>query len=313
MMMKISAIIPVLNRDELVKDAIESALCQTLAPVEVIVVDDGSTDNSSRVAASYGDRVRLFRLERSGPGAARNRAAQEATGDWLAFLDSDDVWLADKLALQAEYLESHPEIDFLHTDGWLVKGDHIPVLDHADTYFQGKDPAQGDDVLARFLKTPIMTPTVMVRRQIFLDLGGFDPKRRYNEDVDFFIRLMALGHQVGYLAKPLAVIRDLTMGEGLPRVEGTSSAAQVLEQNYKRFPKLRRLLKPYTFSAYYIAGLYALRKFDVVTARSHFLRSYRFGRPGRRMPLYLLLLWVGGERGMDYVRNALWPQISKLR
>ena len=98
--MKISVVIPVYNREETLAHAIESALSQTLKPHEVVVIDDGSSDKSAEVAEGFGDIVRVIRQENAGAAIARNVGIRHAVGDWIAFLDSDDVWDRDKLKLQ---------------------------------------------------------------------------------------------------------------------------------------------------------------------------------------------------------------------
>jgi glycosyltransferase involved in cell wall biosynthesis len=120
-MHSISVIIPAYNREAYVADAIESALRQTLPPGEVIVVNDGSTDRTAEIARSYGEKVRCISQENLGCGAARNTGLNEARGNLIAFLDSDDIWLDQKLEVQSAYLADHPETDmvFCHMKPFL--------------------------------------------------------------------------------------------------------------------------------------------------------------------------------------------------
>ncbi len=104
----ISVVIPCYNAAHFLRATIESILQQTRPATEVIVVDDGSTDDSARIAASFGPPVRVIRQENQGESAARNRGIEAATGDWVAFLDADDLWLPTKLARQAEVIRSAP-------------------------------------------------------------------------------------------------------------------------------------------------------------------------------------------------------------
>ena len=99
----VSVIIPAYNADKHVERAIDSALAQTLQPVEILVIDDGSRDRTAEFASRFPSPVRLIRQENGGPATARNRGAREATGDWLALLDADDWWFPDKLRIQLAF------------------------------------------------------------------------------------------------------------------------------------------------------------------------------------------------------------------
>ena len=111
---RISVVIPVFNGERFLAEAIQSALSQTLSPCEILVIDDGSTDGSAYLAESFGPPVRVLRQENQGEAAARNRGIESAMGDWVAFLDCDDVWKPEKLSLQAAYFTS--DVDCVHTN-----------------------------------------------------------------------------------------------------------------------------------------------------------------------------------------------------
>jgi glycosyltransferase involved in cell wall biosynthesis len=112
----VSVIIPTYNGARWLKDTLRSVLCQTYARKDVIVVDDGSTDDTPTLLRGYGSAVRVIRHLQNGIGAARNAGLRAAMGDYLAFLDHDDLWRADKLAVQVKYLEEHPDVALLHAD-----------------------------------------------------------------------------------------------------------------------------------------------------------------------------------------------------
>jgi glycosyltransferase involved in cell wall biosynthesis len=106
---RVSVVVPTFNRAELIQETIESVLRQTTPAHEIIVVDDGSTDSTCAVVRAYGDRVVLLSDDHRSAAAARNRGLARATGDWIAFLDSDDIWTPTKLEKQLEYLDRHPQ------------------------------------------------------------------------------------------------------------------------------------------------------------------------------------------------------------
>jgi len=128
-MQSVSVIIPTHNRAHLVSDAINSVLDQnaTNCTLEIIVVDDGSTDDTRQVVSSFGESVKYVYQKNQGAGAARNRGIDEATGDWISFLDSDDRWLPDKLSLQFKVLESFPEYKAIHSNFYTTHNGQIII------------------------------------------------------------------------------------------------------------------------------------------------------------------------------------------
>jgi glycosyltransferase involved in cell wall biosynthesis len=111
----VSVVIPVFNAEKYLRQAISSALDQTLPPHEIIIVDDGSTDSSREIASSFGPAVICLSQQHQGPSAARNLATARSSGDWIAFLDADDYWLPDKLARQAAVIEADPNVELVYT------------------------------------------------------------------------------------------------------------------------------------------------------------------------------------------------------
>lgn len=142
--MKISVTIPTFNRAHLIGHAIDSVLKQTYTNFEIVVIDDGSTDGTADVVARYGDRVRYFWQPNRGLGAARNAGLVHATGDCIAFLDSDDYWLDFKLALQASLLSRLPDVSFIFSEFEILKDDGTIVRQGSRTWL-AKD-AQWDDL-----------------------------------------------------------------------------------------------------------------------------------------------------------------------
>jgi glycosyltransferase involved in cell wall biosynthesis len=125
----VSVIIPTYNRASLVVEAIESVFRQTALPREIIVIDDGSTDDTARVLKPFEDRIMFARQENQGVGAARNRALAMANGQYLAFLDSDDIWLEFKLEMQVAIMEKNPAIGFLFSD-FLISRNDMDTMPH---------------------------------------------------------------------------------------------------------------------------------------------------------------------------------------
>jgi glycosyltransferase involved in cell wall biosynthesis len=168
----VSVIIPTYNRAAWVTEAAASVLTQKFWDYELIVVDDGSTDATLEALASFRGQVKVLRRkERRGVSAARNLGAGASRGDWLAFLDSDDLWLPDKLARQIDYLRAHPDLLICQTEEiWLRNGVRVnPPETHRKV---------GGDIFLQSLKRCSVSPSaVMVHRRLFKTMGGFPPRR----------------------------------------------------------------------------------------------------------------------------------------
>lgn len=193
-MRTISVIIPVWNRAREVCNAIDSAFAQTLPPLEVIVVDDGSTDETPEALARYGDRIRVVRQRNQGCAAARNAGIAVARGDLVAFLDSDDVWLPRKLELQAARFDDDPGLGLVHC-GVDFEGTGVRL--------DGIEGAVATEML-RLDRSVIVShsSSVMVPRRVAGEVGGFDARMRASEDWDFCYRV-ATRYRVGFVAEAL--------------------------------------------------------------------------------------------------------------
>ena len=177
----VTVIIGVYNAERYLAEAIESVLAQTHPAVEVIVVDDGSTDASGRIAEGYGVRVRCIRQENGGMAAARNRAIPEARGSYLSFLDADDRFPPDKLRNQLAVFEAEPELD-------VVYG-HV-------TEFLSPDLDDAALALLRMPEHDVPWPTpnlMLVRRESFLRVGLFSTDLKVGIGVDWYARANELG------------------------------------------------------------------------------------------------------------------------
>ena len=165
-MTKISIVIPAYNSENCLRETLESALAQTQPAYEVLVVDDGSTDRTEEIARSFGDRIRYIKQHNQGIAGARNTAIREATGDWIAFLDHDDLILPQKLEIQTAVIEANPNLvvvysafTYLYPEGKTVRVDAFPAKELW--------PA------IRY-RTPILPSTAVIRRSALQEIGGFE-------------------------------------------------------------------------------------------------------------------------------------------
>jgi glycosyltransferase involved in cell wall biosynthesis len=217
----VSVIIPTYNYGRYLGEAIESALKQTYPPLEVIVVDDGSTDGTPQVLAAFGGRVRAVHQGNAGVGAARNKGIAVARGEYIALLDSDDVWLPDKLELQMSRFAEDPSLGLVHC-GCETFDDSGQTL---SIWLGGMEGRVADEML-RFAPDVIKAcSTIVFPRRVAEEVGGFDARVTPSDDWDFCYRVAAR-YPVGYVRK--ALLRYRQHGGGLHRNVGRMEAAMQL-------------------------------------------------------------------------------------
>jgi glycosyltransferase involved in cell wall biosynthesis len=178
----VSAIIPVYNGEAFLAEAIMSILRQGYQPVEIIVVDDGSTDGTAAVAERFGEQIRYTRQQQRGPAAARNTGLGLARGDFIAFLDADDLWPPAKLRPQVDCLIQHPEVG--------VSMGCTQVLQ-----LHVRDGQRIEEVWVS-CRAMLLLSAALVRTTVFAQIGGFDEALLYGEDIDWFMRVRESGHPI---------------------------------------------------------------------------------------------------------------------
>lgn len=212
---RFSVIIPVFNGAGFIARAVESVLAQTRPAHEIIVVDDGSTDATAHVVAGIGGRVRYYRQENAGVSAARNQGVTLATGNWLAFLDADDVYYPDRLRWHAEWIMKDPELDFLTGDYDYVRPDFSRISGSMEGHACGRRALSQADQNGQVIFTacemePFVadhfgdTHTLSVPRAAFLKIGGYPTGYRVCEDVFFLVKLCAASRRIGAICRPMA-------------------------------------------------------------------------------------------------------------
>jgi glycosyltransferase involved in cell wall biosynthesis len=183
---RVSVIIPTFNRAGYIGDALRSVLSQTYKNLEVIVVDDGSTDDTERIIGTISDsRLHYKRQIKSGRSRARNRALSLARGEYIAFLDSDDLYLPGKIELQVAYLDTHPAVKMIYTSAYCIDAGGELLEEKYEATVSGMIYEK----IAFFVPVTITLPTVMVRKEIFCHVGGFDEDMDRFEDTDMWRRV----------------------------------------------------------------------------------------------------------------------------
>lgn len=212
----ISVVIAVYNGERTIARAVESVLGQTYPALQLVVVDDGSTDDTARVVRGYGERVRYIRQSNAGVSAARNAGASATSGEWLAFLDADDWYYPDRLRWHAQWIAREPGLDFLtgdyeyrRLDGTLISRS-LEITEAGKSLLRKACGAREVVMEAQDMQAFVEdhfgdTHTLTVPRHTFQRLGGYPVGLAVCEDVNFLIRLCASSSRVGVICEPMGV------------------------------------------------------------------------------------------------------------
>lgn len=219
----VSVIMPVYNGAMFLREAIESALAQDYGAIELIAIDDGSTDSTAEILGGYGDRVRYVRQENRGAAAARNAGIRAAHGEYFAFLDADDVWSSQKLRRQVAYLRAHSDI-WLVSSRWYEwkDGEARPPIDESFTQVERIVPEHSGWIYNELLLDCIVhTTTVVIDRRLVEQVGMFDESLLRGQDYDYWLR-----------ASRVTQIHKLDAALSVYRLHRNNSIARPMDRNY---------------------------------------------------------------------------------
>jgi glycosyltransferase involved in cell wall biosynthesis len=217
--MSISVVIPAYNSSRYIAETLESVLQQTLPADEVLVVDDGSTDETASIAERFGPPVRVICRSNSRVAATRNAGIQEAVSEWVGFIDADDLWDSSKLERQMEELARHPGADVCYTGRRLL-------IQNEETTQLGevvRVPPATQIRQSLFRQTSFLPSSVLIRRSTLMAVGGFDIRCAYVEDWDLWLRLLHWGAKFVDCQEPLVHYRihlDSMTSNSLSTLEG---------------------------------------------------------------------------------------------
>lgn len=220
----VTIIMPVYNRPEYISDALSSIFAQSCKEFEVIVVDDGSTEDMKAILGEYLQRVRFFRKENGGAASARNYGIERAEGEYISFLDSDDLWHQHKLDVQLKFLKCNKKVGLVCAD----------VLYHGRKGGNTKAKAEwedGDLFGSLFCNSFVCTSTVVLRRSVLDEVGFFNEQYKCAEDYDLWLRIAKVNAIGRYLA-PLATIRKHGLHLSSNKVALRTAAYEILSNHY---------------------------------------------------------------------------------
>lgn len=235
----VSVVIPSYNCGKYILEAIESILAQSYSKHEIIVVDDGSTDNTKEIIQQYiksHEKIKYFYQNNKGPGAARNIGIKKAKGEFIAFLDADDLWKKEKLTKSIEFMERN-NFDWLCTSMIKVNEEGNKVIKRIsdDSWVlnaETKEIRQLKNGLFFFSSIPVHTPTIVAKRKCFAKVGLFDERFLIGEDTDLWLRFEEAGFKGGYVDEPLTIYRynenSITKGR---KVDGLNEHAKVAKKH----------------------------------------------------------------------------------
>jgi glycosyltransferase involved in cell wall biosynthesis len=293
----VSVIIPAYNREVLIRQTLDSVLAQTYDDFQVLVADDGSTDGTLAVLRVYEqthpDRIRVLPATDGNRGAATtvNRLLDEATGEFIAYLDSDDYWLPDKLAKQVAYMRAHPDVVYSFHDVEYIDGETLRSMGMvSEIVGRGRGRLRGGDVRATLdPKLAMSSPSVMVRRDA-VGSTRRDTRFRVSEDLLWDVDILAKGGKLGAINEVLAVYRKHANNisrSGYFATRGTEEMLMLLAVVEARYPYLSGATRPYRRKTLITAITQAVAARDNGTARTIALNSVRSGLGIRPLGIYL--------------------------
>jgi len=293
--MRISVVIPTYNYAHYLAYALDSVLTQTRPPDEIIVVDDGSTDNTRDVLARYEHRIRYVYQPNAGLSAARNTGTKLATGDWVAYLDSDDAWKPDKLLKQEEAVSRNPEAILVYTGFWYLNPD--------GSFSEGATTLAPDRLWPSLrARNPIIASTSMAQRAAVLDAGGFNETLTSCEDWDLWVRLKVRG-QFAVVPERVTIYRltPQSMSTNVRRMIDNMEAIRETSllhglRGLSRIVWTRRIRSVAHMHAAITAGGYSR-----TLEREHIIRSFVFWPSP----------WYEPRRCLVLLRNLMRPEAYK--
>jgi glycosyltransferase involved in cell wall biosynthesis len=224
----ISIIMPTYNRAEYISEALDSIKRQTFKDYEIIVIDDGSTDNTKEIVETY-KGIRYMYLDHGGIAWARNTAVKAARGKWLAFLDSDDLWVDDKLQKQVDYIKAHPDCRIVYSD--FKNFTDIPEEELTE---RQKELLRSD--ISWYL------PSALVDTRLFDEIGLFDKAKEPNDDTDWNFRLKFYRVDMGHCIHEVLYLRRVH-SSNISSTQRTFSMADMQKMAVDAYRKVRTLRK----------------------------------------------------------------------
>lgn len=237
----VSVIIPCFNSEKWLSETLSSVFNQTYTNIEVIVVDDGSIDNTKKIVLNHSKKIFYYYQKNKGPSAARNLGIKKSKGEYIAFLDSDDLWEKNKLSKQISYLENNKDVHLVFSNVTIMneKGDRLYI--HSNEV-----PSERKEIIKKFFMGQITmnTPTIVARKDSVLNIGGFDEELPLRED-HFFLMIMAHNYKLFHFKEPLVNrrVNQQSMSNSINVEKIFKLNEPFLEKSLAEFPYLSKCSK----------------------------------------------------------------------
>lgn len=265
----ISVITPVYNGEKTIRETIESVLKQTFSDFEYIIINDSSEDATLAIVESFSDpRIKVFTYPRGNPSISRNRGITHTSGEYLAFIDADDVWTSDKLETQLIALQKNPEAALAYS--WNNYIDESSHFLRPGCHFTVTENVYAQLLLINFIENG---SNVLIRKQAIAEVGDFNPNFAWGEDWDLWLRLAARYPFVAVSkVQVLYRVSANTMTQNISRMETT--CLEVMELAFERSPVPLQHLKPLALGNFY--KYLTCKALEGIPQRSNGLRAARF-------------------------------------
>lgn len=265
----ISVVIPVFNGQNTIKETVESVLCQTFQDYELIIINDGSTDSTVEVILSISDpRIKLFNYPNAGLSASRNRGVTHAKGEYISFIDADDLWTPDKLEKQLNKLQENPQAVLAYS--WT---DYIN--ESSKFLYSGSHITANGNVYEKLLLTNFLEngSNPLIRRQVLTEVGGFDESLSAAEDWDMWLKL-AIRYEFAAVPSTQILYRVSTRSMSSNVLKQERASLQVIEKAFSQAPKSLYYLKQQSFSNLYL--YLTIKSLEGNVTRSKAIVAFRY-------------------------------------
>ncbi|MUH01594.1 glycosyltransferase [Scytonema sp. UIC 10036] len=304
-MTKVTVVIPAYNAMAYLPETVDSVLKQTFSDFEVLIVNDGSTDNVVEWASQVTDpRVRLITQENQRVSVARNTGINNAQGEYIAFLDADDLWEPTKLEKQVRCLDENPEVGMVYTWTLLVDKDNNPI---GRIYASDVEGKAWNKILENDMISSGSCP--MVRRSCFDTVGLFDRTLAYAPDLDMWVRI-AFHYPIAVVKEPLLRYRQLPNSFSRNRQKMVQDLRQVIEKTFQSVPLDLLYLRNRCYASIFLGLAWLSVDDGDYKKASHFQKQavlhhsqVRFSEKYLRLSLAIAMIRLFGSQGYDGVRN----------
>ncbi|MBP0005309.1 MAG: glycosyltransferase [Cyanobacteria bacterium SBC] len=292
-MVSISVIIPVYNGEKTIRSTIESVLSQTFSDFELIVIDDGSTDKTVEIAKSIDDsRISIFSFPNAGQAESRNRGVKLSSGEYVSFVDADDLWTQDKLEAQLRELTDNPDAAVAYS--WT---DHV---DERGRFFRNGPHLKFEgDVYKKLIVNDFVGSgsNVLIRKSTFVEVGGFETSLPPAEDWDLWVRLAAK-HPFVVIPKTQIHYRTLTQSASFNVAKMEASSLKVIDRIFEAAPESLQYLRKICIGHRYKYLTY--KALDLSPERKRALAAFRF---------FALALYL--DRSL-WKRRVIWKVLLRM-